>query len=388
MKSNRAKANPLSPIEDVTSRNIPWPVRTLLAVRAGGICEFDGCRNYLLEHPLTLTAGNFAEVAHIVAFKPDGPRGQDGERPININDADNLMLLCPTCHKLVDDHPTDYTRKTLEEYKRAHEQRIRHLTSLSPDRKTAVLVLRTPIRGDAVAIPFDQVAEATSPRYPISREGCVIDLTTVEDHGVGFVPVATETIAERVRRFLDQGGEARKASHVSVFALAPMPLLVYLGRQLTNKIPCDVFQRHRDTEDWTWKTDGTSVQYLVRQIREGRRDRAALVLSLSGTVPLAHLPADIAEASVYEITLDGVVPAPTFLRLKADLDAFRVAYQEAIGLIIKNHGLLDTIDLFPAVPAPIAVLCGRELLPKVHPGLRVFDYNNQRNGFTFQLEVK
>jgi hypothetical protein len=163
---------------------------------------------------------------------------------------------------------------------------------------------------------------------------------------------------------------------------------VYLGRQLTNKIPCDVFQRHRDTEDWTWKADGTSVQYLVRQVREGKRDRAALVLSLSGTVPLEHLPAGAAEASIYEITLDGVVPAPTFLRLKADLDAFRVAYQEAIGLIIRNHGLLDTIDLFPAVPAPIAVLCGREPLPKVHPGLRVFDYNNQRNGFTFQLEVK
>src|SRR6266699_2352264 len=118
MKSNKTKANSLSPIEDVTSRDIPWLVRTLLAVRAGGICEFDGCRNYLLEHPLTLTPGNFAEVAHIVAFKPDGPRGHDGERPIRINDADNLMLLCPTCHKLVDDHPTDYPRKTLEEYKR------------------------------------------------------------------------------------------------------------------------------------------------------------------------------------------------------------------------------------------------------------------------------
>ena len=48
---------------------------------------------------------------------------------------------------------------------------------------------------------------------------------------------------------------------------------------------------------------------------------------------------------------------------------------------------LDTIDLFPAVPAPIAVLCGRELLPKVHPKLRVYDNDRDAGGFTFKLEV-
>jgi SMODS-associated and fused to various effectors sensor domain len=54
---------------------------------------------------------------------------------------------------------------------------------------------------------------------------------------------------------------------------------------------------------------------------------------------------------------------------------------------MKNHGLVEAINLFPAVPAPIAVLCGRELLPKVHPRLRVYDYNKNNGGFTFALEV-
>jgi hypothetical protein len=26
--------------------------------------------------------------------------------------------------------------------------------------------------------------------------------------------------------------------------------------RLSNKIPTDLFQRHRDTENWTWKTHG------------------------------------------------------------------------------------------------------------------------------------
>jgi len=46
--------------------------RLPLFVRAGGRCEFDGCNKYLLAHPLTLTPGNFAQMAHIVAFREQG----------------------------------------------------------------------------------------------------------------------------------------------------------------------------------------------------------------------------------------------------------------------------------------------------------------------------
>jgi hypothetical protein len=251
------------------------------------------------------------------------------------------------------------------------------------------LIVKAPIRGDTVAVSFHQIAEATTPLYPLSREGYVIDLTAIEDGGTGFLQAAMETIKGRVQRFLDHGGEARKAQHISVFALGPIPLLVFLGRQLTNKIPCAVFQRHRDTESWTWKASGTPVRYAFRQIKSGSTKNVGLVVSLSGTIRPEEL-LDGAEnvGSLYEITLEGTVPSPTCLSLKADVDGFRLVYQEAIATIMKNHGILETIDLFPAVPAPVAVLCGRELLPKVHPGLRVFDFDRERNGFTFQLEVK
>src|SRR5262245_3477171 len=113
----RSKLKQPSPVVLLQARNILPLTRIALFVRANGRCEFDGCNRYLLEHPVTLTEGNFAEVAHVVAFKPDGPRGKEGTRPKNINDVTNLMLLCPQCHKLIDDNPRDYTRRTLEEYK-------------------------------------------------------------------------------------------------------------------------------------------------------------------------------------------------------------------------------------------------------------------------------
>lgn len=371
----------------ITARGVKRLTQLLLFTRAGGRCEFDGCNRPLLEHHLTLTEGVFAEMAHIVAFRPDGPRGRSAARPTDINDVSNLMLLCPPCHKLIDHHPTDYARKTLETYKAEHERRIRYVTDLGPDRKTTVLILKAPIGGQAVAVPFDQLVEATSPRYPSSREPTTIDLTEISDTGPTFIQTAADTIAQRVRRFFEQGGGGYNASHVSIFALAPIPLLIFLGRQLTNKVPSDVYQRHRDGENWAWKRTAPRVSYVIRRRRSGVRG-LALLLSLSGRIPLSALPIQVRQKStIYEITLRDTVPNPTFLRARRDLDAFRVIYQQALGTIIQRHGLRTPIDLFPAVPAPVAVLCGRELLPKVHASLRIHDYDKTKGGFHFALEV-
>jgi hypothetical protein len=51
--------------------------RVLLFTLAGGRCEFDKCNRYLLAHHVTHREGNFADMAHIVAFRPQGPRGSE-----------------------------------------------------------------------------------------------------------------------------------------------------------------------------------------------------------------------------------------------------------------------------------------------------------------------
>ena len=378
-----------APAITIPRRKIPEFSRLLLLVRSGGRCEFDGCKEYLLEHHLTLTAGIFSQMAHIVAFKSDGPRGKSTPRPSDINDVSNLMVLCPRCHKLIDDDPSRYRRKTLEEDKRRHEDRIRHVTGLGPDLKTTIVQLKANIGGQAVAIPAPQVTEAVAPRYPTDLRGFVIDLTNIHGDDAAFLQTAAQNIKREVERLFAPGMEVTKTRHVSLFALAPIPLLVYLGRQLGNKIPVDLYQRHRDTEDWTWKTTGPPVAYEFRQLRSGTdRSKVALVLSLSGIIRQENLPLSIdGRFFVYEIALAGVTPSPTFLRTREDLAKFKDAYQAALRVIMRDHGILTVIHLFPAVPAPIAVLCGRELLPKVDPALLVYDYDKAKGGFTPALEV-
>ncbi|HXL09019.1 MAG TPA: SAVED domain-containing protein [Candidatus Bathyarchaeia archaeon] len=373
----------------VQTRHVSHLARLLLFVRAGGRCEFDGCNKYLLEHHVTLSEGNFAQMAHIVAFKDAGPRGREGPRPKNINDVGNLMLLCPECHKLIDDNPADFTLKTLREHKERHESRILHLTGLGPDLKTSILILKANIGKQTVSIPFNQITEAIAPRYPLSRHGTLIDLTAIEVDGKSFLEAAAGTIEQKIARIYEPGSETSQSGHLSVFALAPIPLLIFLGSRLSNKVPVALFQRHRDTENWTWKKSGKTVEYEFKKIRAGaRRENVALQLCLSGTITTDDLPRHIDESfSVYELRAKDLTPDPTALRAEADLSSFRIAYQQVLGTIVRDHGLIDAIHMFPAVPAPVAILCGRELLPKVHPSLVVYDYDKTKAGFTLQLRI-
>jgi hypothetical protein len=373
------------------SRNIPEPTRILLAVRSGGRCEFAGCNKYTFEDALTLQHGNYSERAHIVAFSEHGPRGQDGQRPEEIHSIDNLMHVCFDCHKRIDDHPDDYPRDVLEAYKAEHEERIRHVTGLGPDLKTSVVQLKAPVAGQVVDIPVTHVYDAVAPRWPTDRRGVVIDLASVEaDETDDGVEVAKRKIRQKIDNLYEEGMDVQKTRHISLFALAPIPLLVYAGSRLSNKIAVDLFQRHRDQESpWKWLASGDPVQYAQRVLQKGTDTRhVALVLSLSGTIQRRALPAVIDDTfTVFELTLVDAVPNVDFLRQRDDLERFRGAYRLFQALLKRDHDTLEELHVFPAVPAPVAVSLGHDLLPKVHPALLVYDFDKAKGGFTPRIRI-
>lgn len=384
-KRSRSRASDPAPVRRVS----PTPTTRLrLFTYAGGWCQFDGCDKFLLEHPVTKHPGLFGEAAHIVAFQRRGPRGAR-RRPVDINDIVNLMLLCSTCHKLVDDNADKYPVEVLIEMKCRQEGRIHYLGSLRPDRETAVLLLKAKIGGEVVDVNFADIAAAVAPRYPADRTGHTIDLTRIDGDDNSYYDTARRQIDLAVERLYSPRMDGTTPRHVSVFALAPIPLLMHLGSRLSNKIPVDPFQRHRDTENWIWKTTTPSAAFDFRELRAGtNRDSVALVLSLSGTIEVDRLPNNVDSSFfVYELTLSGARPTPMFLKTRADLEEFRRAYQAALREIEALHDGLGELHVFPAVPAPVAVLCGRERSAKTDPAFVVYDNDRKNGGFTPALTV-
>ncbi len=60
-----------------TRKSIPDATKLQLWVKSAGRCQFKGCNTPVWYNGLTLSEGNFAEVAHIIGSSKDGPRGTD-----------------------------------------------------------------------------------------------------------------------------------------------------------------------------------------------------------------------------------------------------------------------------------------------------------------------
>jgi len=91
---------------------------------------------------------HIAEMAHVIPYGKTGPRHE--ERPEGEYDAnafENLILLCPTCHTIIDKDFEAYPRNTLLDWKANHlvtlanKQGIREYESRSDVRKVLIAAM-------------------------------------------------------------------------------------------------------------------------------------------------------------------------------------------------------------------------------------------------------
>lgn len=93
-------------------------IKKLFAL-SGNRCGFPGCTTPIIEGETVI-----AEVCHIRAESAGGPRFTASLGEKERNAFSNLLLLCPTHHKVIDDRPDIYTPELLDSVKLAHESKF------------------------------------------------------------------------------------------------------------------------------------------------------------------------------------------------------------------------------------------------------------------------
>lgn len=91
---------------------------------AAGRCSRPGCEAECIRFLNSSDPTVIGEMAHVIAKKAGGPRGQavGGEDVY-----ENLVLLCPTHHTEIDKAPEGtFTVDQIHEWKRLHEERVRN----------------------------------------------------------------------------------------------------------------------------------------------------------------------------------------------------------------------------------------------------------------------
>ncbi|WP_374198107.1 HNH endonuclease [Micromonospora sp. PLK6-60] len=102
-----------------------------LIAAGAGYCYKPACPIGSLWHELEDgRAVKLAEVAHIVAAGEGGPRSDVEATEAELTSFQNLILLCPNCHSIVDAAPSLYPVSLLKEWKDSHEARVREILGI------------------------------------------------------------------------------------------------------------------------------------------------------------------------------------------------------------------------------------------------------------------
>jgi len=115
----------------MNNRNIPTHTQYLLLAQSCGFCENPKCEIPLFEYE-NIKPTYIGEQAHIVPYSGVGNREDKKiNTRTNIHNIENLILLCPTCHTLVDkDKNNQYTTEILLEWKKQRQQKIDNLFAI------------------------------------------------------------------------------------------------------------------------------------------------------------------------------------------------------------------------------------------------------------------
>lgn len=370
---------------------IPNKIQVALWAKAGGRCEYRGCNEDLTGDLIAgREDGKFGFIAHIVADSAGGPRGDVTRSPLLAQDLNNLMLLCAKHHKGVDvDFLADHPEDVLLEMKAEHEDRIAIVTGIAQERAAHVLRFAADIGQRDALVSTRSIFMAMPPdRHPAENRTIDIELFGCDyaDHEMQYWTLQQDNLRRVFARKVKERIEQKEIRQLSVFALAPQPLLIELGHLLGDIVPIAVHQRYREPATWRWQAEQPAITFQLGEYSGPPVAAVALKLALSATITDERIRAVLGDdTAIWSITAEN--PHNDIMRRPEDLVEFRRHFRRLLDRIKAVHGENATISVFPAVPNSVAVEAGRVLMPKADLPLLIYDQNRSLGGFIPTLTI-
>lgn len=359
--------------------------KLLLCANTAGRCEFEGCNKFLFKDGITMHTFNNTNVAHIIASSPNGPRG-DEELSYELSDKiDNLMLLCPDHHKLIDDKPDEFGVERLRQMKAAHEEKVKKLCEQIDLPESIILRFVSPIKGaQTVSVQLSQAIDAIQGEaVPSDDKGIYIGVSTVQNYNsTGFWNELTQQTKAHFESQVKSRLLINPNSAFSVFPLAPIPLISYLGYLMGDKINAKVYQKTRCPDTWEWRSEEATNRFFSTYKRNETGSGVALIISISADVEERLVLSAYNAEHIFTIKAENV--GVDAIQSEDDLSQFWHVYQDVCNRVNAECSDCKTIGVFPAIPVSAAFEVGRRYMPGVYPKLEIYD-NNQ--GFFKALEI-
>lgn len=364
--------------------------RLILWTRAGGNCQYSGCNKPLLGDIISGAEKlNTAYIAHIVAAAPNGPRGDPVRSHTMADDIDNLMLLCDVHHRLIDrEEVAGHPEARLLAMKTAHEARIALITAIDADRATHLLHYAARIGEHDCPVSATHSRAAVLPaRYPFGHP-LVLELkdSSFSENDAAYWQFQRDHLARQFELRVGERLRQGEIRHLSVFAIAPQPLLIQLGSLLSDIADVDVRQISREPKGWAWRENWPPITFLDRRAEPRTAPKVALNLGISATIDDERI-SNVLGADVPVWAIEAKNPGNDILGRPECLAAFRTLLRQTFAAIRLAHGDDAEIHVFPALPVAMAIEVGRVWMPKADLPLILWDERRDQGGFQQRLVI-
>ncbi len=365
----------------VKREGIKDSVRNALWARTAGRCTIcnrrllGDQRTYLHSVLLAELAHNIGATSGVASPRSKGNAGGDTETE------ENLLLLCHDCHKIIDnpDHIDFFPPEKLREIKESFERRIEMVTENGGLTRTAALRVGCSIRGTLAIASRREVAETLlAVNYlglvETQRSGDFTCRINGSAGGRGFWEAGQQSIDDTMAQ-VRQAVENGDVEHISVFAIAPVPLLVYLGWHLDDKTPTELFQKHRNQFiGWSWTDRSNPIDFeVVATEEDSSAEDVVLVCALTSEVSRVAFPDGLENAPVIEVRPIEEQPGPGLLSHQQSLANFADRWRAALATAEGRFPQAKRWHLIASAPVTASVEAGRALVRKVHPPVTLYE---------------
>ena len=371
------------------SRAIPNNTNLALWAKSAGRCQI--CGKKLYENDKFGIEVNVSQKAHIFAFSLKGPRYS--EDAFDVHSIDNLMLLCYEDHHTIDNSPEQFPVDVLQRVKADFERKVESVID-TVRKKSSVIYYASSIS------EFD-----SSPKTKSELNRALLDANLFSDGNYFPIENDNQHVIQDEQYFQTQMRALKKrmaiitasleeAEVVSVFGLAPQPLLMYLGYLLNDETDIRVFQKFRGKEFvWSWLEEQQVNAFQVDRLFDYDNTKSAevsevnLIISVSAEIAIARINA-VKSANIPTYVLRSAYQGLDAIRSEQDTNDFISTFRrEAIEQIRQDFPQASIINLFPAMPASLPVRIGMNYLKNVDVEWRMYNHRGE-DGFVCAVSIK
>lgn len=341
---------------------------------SGGICTFDGCNQRLIvDNKGKLT--NIGIVAHIIGHRKKAARHEFaadyGYSDDNLEDLGNLMLMCNTHAKLIDDHHTraSFPPDLLFKMKQEHEAMVR---SWSDEKRKSLAIVHKRFGPPLTMLPLMEYSS-----------NIMVEAIEIQNEFIDFSKEGWEK-GKKDNLKLYQKFVARinkeKYDVAEVYAISPIPLLIHLGSLLSDTVPLTVYQYDRESKYWVNKIPtkieleelAPSTSFVDNESKE-----LVVTISISGIITQEDVHVILGkDKDQFNIVIEN--PHSTRLLFSEQVQEIQKKFKgevEALHLQKKY----DLIHLLYTGPAGLAIELGRSINKNMWPEVAVYEYKYREN---------